>query len=261
MNNLKKKEYQNFNILVIGDNGIDEFLYGTATRLAPEAPVPVFNPLSKITNAGMAGNVVANLKALGVNVYFISNSSPIPTKTRYVDDRSGQILLRVDVDDQIKRIDSSILKKITNNYYNDVKIDAIIISDYNKGFLEEDDIKFICEHNLNTFIDTKKILGKWCSQSSFIKINHVEYQHSDYTIYELDIEDKLIITLSNKGCQHKKKIYPVKKVPIKDVSGAGDTFLSGLVVEYILTQDIEKAILFAQQCATVVVQKQGVSTI
>ena len=52
-----------------------------------------------------------------------------------------------------------------------------------------------------------------------------------------------------------------KKVSIKDVSGAGDTFLSGLVVEYIKTKDIRKAILFAQKCATIVVQKLGVSTI
>jgi len=97
--------------------------------------------------------------------------------------------------------------------------------------------------------------------ASFIKINHVEYQHTEYTIHELGIENKMIITLSSKGCQHKGKIYPVEKVQIRDVSGAGDTFLSGLVAEYVLTKDIEKAIPFAQQCATVVVQKPGVSTI
>jgi D-beta-D-heptose 7-phosphate kinase/D-beta-D-heptose 1-phosphate adenosyltransferase len=56
-------------------------------------------------------------------------------------------------------------------------------------------------------------------------------------------------------------MYPVEKVQIRDVSGAGDTFLSGLVAEYVLTNNIEKSILFAQQCATVVVQKPGVSTI
>ena len=130
-----------------------------------------------------------------------------------------------------------------------------------KGFLDEEDIQWICENNTNVFIDTKKILGKWCINASFIKINHVEYQHTEYTIHELGIEDKLIITLSNKGCQHKNKLYPVKKVQIRDVSGAGDTFLSGLVSEYVLTNDIEKSILFAQQCATIVVQKPGVSTI
>jgi sugar/nucleoside kinase (ribokinase family) len=71
----------------------------------------------------------------------------------------------------------------------------------------------------------------------------------------------MIITLSNKGCQYKDKLYPVEKVQIRDVSGAGDTFLSGLVTEYVLTKDIEKAIKFAQECATIVVQKPGVSTI
>ena len=257
---LKKEEFKNYKILVIGDDGIDKFVYGTAVRLAPEAPVPVLNPVTETTNKGMAGNVVENLKALGLDTYFISNPETV-LKTRYVDDRSGQILLPVDEKDKVKRIDEDKLKFITNNKYKGLTIDAIIISDYNKGFLEEEDIQFICENNKNVFIDTKKILGKWCTNASFIKINHVEFKHTEYTIHELGIEDKLIITLSSKGCQHKGKLYPVEKVQIRDVSGAGDTFLSGLVAEYVLTNDIEKAILFAQQCATVVVQKPGVSTI
>ena len=260
MSNLKKKEFQNYKILVIGDDGIDKFIYGTAVRLAPEAPVPVLNPVTETTNKGMAGNVVENLKSLGFNTYFISNLETI-LKTRYVDDRSGQILLRVDENDKVERINSNVLNLISNNRWENENIDAIIISDYDKGFLEEEDIQFICENNKNVFIDTKKVLGKWCINASFIKINHVEYQHTEYTIHELGIEDKLIITLSSKGCQHKGKMYPVEKVQIRDVSGAGDTFLSGLVAEYVLTNDIEKSILFAQQCATVVVQKPGVSTI
>jgi len=260
MSSLKKKEFNNFNILVIGDDGIDRFVYGSAVRLAPEAPVPVLNPVNETTNKGMAGNVVENLEALGLKTYFKCNDIT-PIKTRYVDDRSGQILLRVDSNDKVERIDESELKTITGNKYKGVTVDAIIISDYDKGFLEEEDIQFICENNKNVFIDTKKILGKWCVNASFIKINHVEYQHTEYTIHELGIEDKMIITLSSKGCQHKGKIYPVEKVQIRDVSGAGDTFLSGLVAEYVLTNDIEKAIPFAQQCATVVVQKPGVSTI
>jgi D-beta-D-heptose 7-phosphate kinase/D-beta-D-heptose 1-phosphate adenosyltransferase len=257
---LKKEEFKNYNILVVGDDGIDRFVYGTAVRLAPEAPVPVLNPVTETTNKGMAGNVVENLEALGIKTYFKRNDIT-PIKTRYVDDRSGQILLRVDSNDKVERIDEDELKYIANNKYKGVTIDAIIISDYDKGFLDEADIQFICENNKNVFIDTKKILGKWCVGASFIKINHVEYQRTEYTIHELDIEDKMIITLSSKGCQHKGKIYPVDKVQIRDVSGAGDTFLSGLVAEYVLTNDIEKAIPFAQQCATIVVQKPGVSTI
>jgi D-beta-D-heptose 7-phosphate kinase/D-beta-D-heptose 1-phosphate adenosyltransferase len=261
MSNLKKKEFNNFNILVIGDTCYDEFVYGTAVRLAPEAPVPVFNPSNKTTNQGMAGNVAENLQALGIQVYSVYNKGTIPFKTRYVDERSGQILLRVDANDKVERINKDILKHITNNNYKGITMNAIIVSDYDKGFLEEEDIDFICKNNFNVFIDTKKILGSWCKYASFIKINHVEYQRTEYTIHELGIEDKMIITLSSKGCQHKGKMYPVEKVQIRDVSGAGDTFLSGLVAEYVLTKDIEKAILFAQQCATVVVQKPGVSTI
>jgi len=258
--NLKKEEFKSFTVLVIGDTCVDEFVYGTAIRLAPEAPVPVFNPLFENTNDGMAGNVVANLKALGLNTFFIHNTEPV-TKTRYVDDRSGQILLRVDKNDSVTKVDSRIIPQIVGNQFEKTKIDAIVISDYDKGFLNEEDIQFICENNKNVFIDTKKILGEWCVNASFIKINHVEYERTEYNLKHLDIEDKLVVTLSNKGCQYKGKLLPVKKVSVKDVSGAGDTFLSGLVSEYILTQDIEQAILFAQQCATVVVQKPGVSTI
>jgi D-beta-D-heptose 7-phosphate kinase/D-beta-D-heptose 1-phosphate adenosyltransferase len=260
MNNIKKEEFKQFNVLVIGDNCIDRFVYGTAVRLAPEAPVPVFNPINETTNDGMAGNVIANLKALGLNVLSIYNEEQI-IKSRYVDDRSGQILLRVDENDKVKRININDIKQITGNQYKGINIDAIVISDYDKGFLAEEDIQFICANNKYVFIDTKKILDNYCVKASFIKINHVEYAHTEYSLKDLNIEDKLIITLSNKGCQYKGKLFPVEKVQIKDVSGAGDTFLSGLVAEYIRTKDIEKAIVFAQACATIVVQKLGVSTI
>jgi D-beta-D-heptose 7-phosphate kinase/D-beta-D-heptose 1-phosphate adenosyltransferase len=260
MSYLKKKEFKQFNILVIGDTCTDKFVYGTAVRLAPEAPVPVLNPIRTTSNPGMAGNVCQNLKALGSQVISVVNSENA-VKIRYVDDRTGQMLLRVDENDKTSRINQDLLLEISNNKFRGKKIDAIVISDYNKGFLKEEDIKYICENNHNVFIDTKKILDVWCINSSYIKINHVEYERTEYSIKDLNIEDKLIITLSSKGCKYKDKIFPVEKVQIRDVSGAGDTFLSGLVAEYVLTQDIEKAILFAQQCATVVVQKPGVSTI
>ena len=58
-----------------------------------------------------------------------------------------------------------------------------------------------------------------------------------------------------------EETFPVEEVSVKDVSGAGDTFLSGLVVEYIKTNDIRKSIKFAQECTTKVVQQTGVTTI
>ena len=45
---------------------------------------------------------------------------------------------------------------------------------------------------------------------------------------------------------------------VKDVSGAGDTFLAGLVSTYIHTKEIDKSIEFANQCATEAVSQKGV---
>ena len=74
-------------ILVIGDSCTDIFIYGRCQRLCPEAPIPIFEPSKTITNDGMAGNVVRNLKSLGVtDVDIITNKEQI-TKTRYVEDK------------------------------------------------------------------------------------------------------------------------------------------------------------------------------
>src|SRR3954471_857113 len=55
-------------ILVIGDLMIDHYIWGNATRLSPEAPVPIVNVKSESITLGGAGNVVQNLVALGAAV-------------------------------------------------------------------------------------------------------------------------------------------------------------------------------------------------
>ena len=251
-------------VLVIGDSCQDIFVYGDITRISPEAPIPVFVPSHTEKNDGMARNVSHNVESLEMNISTITNKNGI-VKKRYVDNRSGQMVLRVDEHDYCERIDKKVLETIRNNkckpHFNDVtKVDAIIISDYCKGFLEEDDIQFICENNDNVFVDTKKKLGKWIEFADFIKINELEYK-KNHEILSNGFEDKLVVTLGSRGCRYRNKVYSVPEVPVKDVSGAGDTFLAALVRGYLDTQDIEKAINFAQKCTTIVVQKHGVATV
>ena len=87
-------------IIVIGESCKDIFVYGNVKRLSPEAPVPVFNPIESISNLGMSGNVVQNLKSLDsdLNIIHWSQTENI-TKTRYVDRKSNHMFLRVDEGD------------------------------------------------------------------------------------------------------------------------------------------------------------------
>src|ERR1700754_531327 len=55
-------------ILVIGDLMIDHYIIGSASRLSPEAPVPIVNVKNESVTLGGAGNVVQNLVALGARV-------------------------------------------------------------------------------------------------------------------------------------------------------------------------------------------------
>jgi len=252
-------------ILVVGDSCKDVFIYGEIKRLSPEAPVPVLNPLKEVSTHGMAKNVLNNVEALKVDVFSITNQNSI-RKVRYVDYKSNQLVLRVDEHDFCDRIEKKVLLGITDNscfipMTGINNFDAIIISDYCKGFLVEDDVKFICENNKNVFVDTKKELGDWINSVTYLKINSLEYNSNKKFFNKSDIINKTIVTMGNKGCLFQGKMYPTKDVPVKDISGAGDTFLAGLVVEYLKTNDIIKAISFAQECTKIVVQKHGVSTV
>ena len=253
------------NVLVVGDSCEDIFIYGDIIRLSPEAPVPILQPTRETKNGGMALNVYNNFLSLGVEVNIVTNEKNEIRKVRYVDNRSHQMVLRVDEKDKCER-NSSL--PIMNNQWIDKETtflnktyDAIVISDYCKGFLTEEDIQYICENNKNVFVDTKKKLGKWIEHATFIKINSFEYKKNYEYFHNSEFTNKLIITLGSKGCRYNGKDFSVKEVPVKDVSGAGDTFLAGLVYGYLDTNSIYKAIQFAQKCTTIVVQKHGVSTV
>jgi D-beta-D-heptose 7-phosphate kinase/D-beta-D-heptose 1-phosphate adenosyltransferase len=245
-------------VLVIGDACKDVYIYGRCSRLAPEAPVPVFVPKSQTTNGGMALNVLANLESLGSKCDILCNTEEI-TKTRYVEEKTNHVFLRVDTDDKpVAPVDSSYLEKGFLS-----KHDAIVISDYNKGFLSEEDVEKICHNHPLTFMDTKKKLDHWAKNCTWIKINESEYERTKSEVERLShlFDESLIVTLSERGCRYKEEFFPVEKVEIKDLSGAGDTFLAGLVSNYLHTNNIKESINFANECATKVVQKRGVNVV
>lgn len=239
-------------ILVIGESCRDVFVYCDSFRLCPEAPVPVLNIVDQRENPGMAGNVRRNIESIFSKVDICTNKNWYEiTKMRYVHHETNHMFFRVDTTQKIERSD---VKKINLNY------DLVAISDYNKGFLTEEDISYICNNHPNVFIDTKKILGEWIENARFIKINDCEYENSKLFLTE-KIKSKIIHTMGGLGCEYQGNRYPTKRVEVKDLSGAGDSFMAALVVKFIETDDIIESIQFANKCASKVVAKKGVSVI
>lgn len=240
-------------ILVIGESCRDIFVYCKAIRLAPDWPVPVLNIVNEVENVGMAKNVERNILAKGKECDIYTNDGwHNITKTRYVHEDSNHMFFRVDSEPSVPRIN---LEELNLSEY-----ELVVVSDYNKGFLSEKDIEYICKNHSNVFLDTKKILGAWASYAKFIKINDYEYNNSKpYLTDELD--KKVIHTMGSEGCEYFGIHYPVEKLEVKDSSGAGDSFLAALVVRYSETQDIIQSIKYANKCASEVVKHKGVTVI
>jgi bifunctional ADP-heptose synthase (sugar kinase/adenylyltransferase) len=243
-------------VLVIGDSCQDMFRYGKCTRLSPEAPVPIFNPTRTIGNGGMAINVFENIKALGIECDLITNDVR-PVKTRYVDEDSGQMLLRVDEKDKIEPISSEVLDRIDFKQY-----EAVIISDYNKGYLSEKDISFITRKHPKVFMDSKKKINTWCRDLFCIKINTREFEENQEMLDKYYFYN-LVVTKGKDGCiLNGKETFSIEEEhEVRDLSGAGDTFLAALVAEFVKNNDIRSAIKFANKCASWVVTQKGVVTV
>lgn len=241
--------------LVIGEICEDIFIYGDSKRLSPEAPVAVLNPTETTYNSGMSGNVVENLKSLSddIIVYHWHQNEKV-TKTRFVDKKSNHMFLRVDEGE-----DNIVPMNFSHEVLGDLdKFDFVIVSDYDKGFLNESWLKMIARKSKLSILDTKKKLSKEVVESfTFVKLNEYEIKNNS------DLQDceNIIVTLGSKGAKFNNKIYesPNPKDTI-DVSGAGDTFTASFILEYHRTNDIDRSIIFANDMASIVVSKRGVVT-
>ena len=141
-------------ILVIGEICEDVFNYGKVDKLCPEAPVPIFKIIYSENNSGMAGNVCNNLKSLTTDFEIeLYHQSEKITKTRFVDKKSNQMIVRVD-DGELSQcspitIDETLVKKISES-------DIVIVSDYDKGFLDLNSLEKIGSKSKLSILDSKK---------------------------------------------------------------------------------------------------------
>jgi rfaE bifunctional protein kinase chain/domain len=148
-------------ILILGDIMLDEYLYGSVSRISPEAPVPVVEINNEQIRLGGAANVANNIRSLGdqpilvglvgeddasiklnqllkekgiARDYLIDDSSRRTTiKTRII--AHSQQVVRADREDNYE-ISAELEKRILDKFHSvKDKIKAVIISDYGKGVI------------------------------------------------------------------------------------------------------------------------------
>ena len=211
-------------VLVLGDIIIDKYIYGTSTRISPEAPVPIVNIEQVSTSLGGAGLVYENLKKLGIDVTLFETEQPQSIKTRIISD--GHYITRLDEDENAdsNAVLSNVLRSDFSQY------DYVILSDYDKGVL--DNAKQIIAHinsqGPKVIVDPKRYAhdyeGAWL----------VKPNHNEYTKFEFDEWEDNIIT-TDAGHNVTAKIddieynIPVETVEVSDVTGAGDCFMAAFV--------------------------------
>lgn len=236
------QQQKSFKVLLIGDSCIDEYVYGTCDRLSPEAPVPVLLYKETKKFIGMAHNVYLNLLSFGIECHFHTNNPEELVKRRFIDIKSMNQLMRQDIGFEVK----SRPINLNDNY------DAIVVSDYNKGLIDCESIKNICETFKGPiFVDSKrKDLSIF--PNAIIKINHYEAEHAI-----VSYSNKLIITQGKNGAVYNNMHFEAPHVDVYDVTGAGDIFLASLCYFYLTTKDLCKTIPKCVSLATKSVQHIG----
>jgi D-beta-D-heptose 7-phosphate kinase/D-beta-D-heptose 1-phosphate adenosyltransferase len=250
---------KNYNVLLIGETCKDIFKYGKCSRLNPEAPTPVFLPTKETVNDGMAGNVRGNLIQLLQQTIDVVSQKETIEKIRFVDEHSNYILLRVDNEPELKPLTIEYLNK---GWYclKLEQYDLVVVSDYHKGYISDDVLKYIIDNSKISFVDTKRVISDWAENVTYLKINQSEFENPQHSeLLKTKYYNKTIVTMAKDGCRLGDKHFPGKPVDVIDVVGAGDTYLAAVATKYLMCGNIHEAMKFANECSSYVVTQKGVA--
>ncbi len=182
------RQFNDLNVLVIGDVMIDSYVWGKVNRISPEAPVPIVSVARKERRLGGAANVALNLQALGANPILCSvigvdaegqafldllrqqklsqkgilkiRDRITTVKTRIIGNNTQLVRVDDEMDDDISSSETQQLLTLITYIVSHVKIDVIIFEDYNKGLITPRLISRVVElaktKGIPTCVDPKK---------------------------------------------------------------------------------------------------------
>lgn len=295
-------------ILVLGDLMLDEHIWSKVTRISPEAPVPIADVV-KITHVpGGCGNVAANVAALGGQPYLVSvigNDSsgekllktlekknvpanhlitdagrPTILKSRII--AASQQVVRVDREDRTL-LSPLISKKLVKRLRELMpKIDAVIISDYEKGVASAEIcqalIKLANKYKKPVAIDPKGFDYSKYAGATVITPNLREASIAARTAI---VDEKslsragkalrssaktrsVLITRGKDGMTLFEKtgstFIPAIPREVFDITGAGDTVIATLSLSLAAGATLKEAAIMSNYAGSIVVGKIGTAT-
>lgn len=239
-------------VLVVGDAIADEYYFGHVDRVCPEAPVPVFIEDSCETRSGGAANVFRQLEELGVSVGY--SWGPPSYKQRYM--VGSHLLLRVDDDSRASPDHEEILaarSKIP-------QYDAVVLSDYNKGWLTKE----MCQNvigvasqcRIPVIVDPKgDDWGKYYG-AAYILPNSKERAAVGVIGWSTVIEKR-----GDKGLRWWRgdgyRDFPATARHVYDVTGAGDTVVAVFAAAELAGATVAQSCTLANLAAGYVVGEVG----
>lgn len=283
-------------ILVIGDAILDRYIWGSIKRQSPEDPsIPIVDFVEEEYRLGGCLNVAANIKALSKRKNEVYVSSVLSdytasilkekkifydeivlktkedkaphlrelTKTRIVNSLNAKQIVRLD---NRERFSESDIQRFKNKcyYHNFIDFDAIVVSDYEKGLIDDSIIKRLHNVDCPVFVDTKKKnLSIWKNiKNCYVKVNSNEFNNS---VKAAELPN-LIVTEGERGSSYYKdglldSFYKTDSVEDADVVGAGDCYLAGFVVAFLDNKDIGESLKFANKVASASVKKFGTTIV
>lgn len=240
-------------VLIIGDIIIDRYIYGTSTRISPEAPVPVVSYQHEVEKLGGAGLVYENLKSLGVDVTLFDADQPHSVKTRVICD--GHYITRIDNDENANG--DEVLRAIKRQP-NLEQYEYVILSDYNKGTLDEsiEIIKYLNTFGCKVIVDPKEhanhYKGAWLVKPNYKEFGDFGFTNWGENIITTNAGENVVAIIDS-------KVYnvPVEKVEVSDVTGAGDCFLASFVYGLTRGYNYKKCLELAVKGSRKSVQQVG----
>ncbi len=286
------KKLEEIRILVIGDIMLDKYVVGNVNKISAEAPVPIIEVIEEYANLGGAGNVIKNIRDLGVHVdcvasigkddngkiisqklnnlnignYLINESETTIVKERIVANGRKIQMLRIDRE-IIKKVHSDIIIEKLQKYFTNHSPNIIIISDYAKGLINNEVMSYLKEQPYKIIVDPKVIHVPYYNNVFMITPNEKEYSEMQIDFpHEPKNVEYLLITKGKHGMYlenfNQSWDIPAEEVhQIFNVSGAGDTVIAMMGVCLSLDLNPVQSAKIANACAAHVVTKPDTSTV